>query len=123
MANSINFIQINANHSFTASEHLKINQQLESHITCIQEPYYLKNKIIGFPLTDSIIAQPTKPRVARIIHPKAFDRYTESIQRDYIAVRLSSETIDCILINIYAPPQDTLNHTLCGLEKPLYNFS
>lgn len=50
MANSINFIQINANHSFTASEHLKINQQLESHITCIQEPYYLKNKIIGFPL-------------------------------------------------------------------------
>lgn len=109
MVNSISIIQINANHSFTAVEHLKVNKPLEAHITCIQEPYHLKNKI-GFSLTDSIIAHPSKPRVAIIIHSKAFDIYTESIQRDYIAIRPTSETIDFILINIYTPPQDTLKH-------------
>lgn len=67
----LNIIQHNCNHSYTATDHLRINIQSKGiQISILQEPYYLNDKIIGFSLTDIAIHHHSKPRAAIIMHTK-----------------------------------------------------
>ncbi|CAN7976742.1 unnamed protein product [Ixodes persulcatus] len=77
----LNIIQHNCNHSYTATEHLRINIQSKGiHISILQEPYYLKDKIIGFSMTDIAIHYHTNPRAAIIIHTKTLDIFLHILQ-------------------------------------------
>lgn len=103
-------LQINLNHSFKATEKLKINQPLlKNHVTIIQEPYYLNKKIMGFSITDTIIAYAEKPRTAIVLHKKGFDVHIHRLTRYIIALTLSNQNEKLLLHNIYAPPKDNIS--------------
>lgn len=111
--NSLNIIQINLNHSYAATEQLKTNlQTFENDVTCVQEPYYSKNKVIGFSMKDIIIQCKEKPRTAIVIHKKQFDIHIEKAERDITAVRLKTKDEDFLIINVYAPPNADINETI-----------
>lgn len=117
--NSLSILQINLNHSYTATEHLKINQlTLKNQITCIQEPYYVKNKIIGFSTRDTIIQGNIKPRTAIIIHNnKLIDLHIEKTERNIIAIVITTKTEELLLINVYAPPNDDIKETIKEVKE------
>lgn len=119
----VNIIQHNCNHSYTATEHLKITQEAtQTHISLLQEPYYLHDKIIGFSLTDKVIQHHTKPRSAIIIHTKLADIYPAFVTRDIVAVRFTTKTLDFYLISVYAPPHDEIENTLTTLHSLIIQF-
>lgn len=50
----LKLLQINLNDSYSATEILKNNiPQIENQITCIQEPYYRRDRLIGFAVKDA----------------------------------------------------------------------
>lgn len=119
----LNIIQHNCNHSYTATEHLRINiQSHDIHISLLQEPYYLKDKIIGFSITDIIIQHHSKPRAAIIIHSKSFDTFPTHISRDIIAVHITSQTINCYLLSVYAPPHDDIDITITKIRELISQY-
>ena len=76
ITNSLKCLQINLQHSRLATDNiLKILEEENTDIACIQEPYMLGNKIGGIPhsLTVLTIGERKKP-VATVINNK--NRYT-----------------------------------------------
>ncbi|CAN7940086.1 unnamed protein product, partial [Ixodes pacificus] len=114
---SINVLQHNCNHSSTATEHLRITQNAtDTYISLLQEPYYHKNKIIGFAITDTILQYHTQPRVAIIIHSKSFDIHAAYTSRDIIAVRLKKKNTFFFFFFFSPPPPPPRryrSHTYC----------
>lgn len=120
----INIIQINLNHSIRATEQLKINQYIrQADITCIQEPYYLNNKIIGFSTSDTVVNFDYKPRTATIIHSNVFDIFTLSKERDLVILKLTTQNVEFIIVNAYAAPNENLNNMLYKIENLLTDHS
>lgn len=120
----LNITQINLNHSIRATEQLKINLGIKhSEITCIQEPYYVKNKIIGFSISDNIFSYNHKPRTAIVIHSKAFDIFPLCIERDLIALKLDTKQQELIIINVYIAPDDDINNHLNKIENIILNHN
>lgn len=107
----VRLLQINLNHSFQTTEQLKIYPAIiKPDITIVQELYYLKNEIIGFPISNIIIAHYKKPRTAVILHSKKFDIPIHTFSRELIAVKISNSVQEFLIINVYAPPKDNISY-------------
>ncbi|EEC04537.1 conserved hypothetical protein, partial [Ixodes scapularis] len=120
---SINILQLNANHTYTATEHLRIIQStLDIHISLLQEPYYLRNKVIGLALTDFVINHRAQPRAVIILRTKSFDIYPAHIFRDIVVIRLTDRSTDLYIISVYAPPHDNINSELTTLTDICTKF-
>lgn len=105
----LDILQFNANHCIRAIDQLKIDtMEIKQRITCIQEPYYLKNKVVGFSIKDNVIAFETKPRVAMVIHDNFCDAFPITVARDLLVVRCNTENQTFVLANVYIPPDDDI---------------
>lgn len=119
----LNIIQHNCNHSYTATEHLRINiQSKDIHISILQEPYFLNDKIIGFAIIDIAIHHHTKPRAAIIIHTKTLDVFPTHISRDIVAVHITTQTINCYIVSVYAPPHDDIDTTIAEIRRLISEY-
>lgn len=120
MADSIKILQINTNHSYSAIEHLKITiHKIQPNIIALQEPYYYKNKILGFNLTDIVIQNKDKARVAMVIRERNWDIFPEQVTRDIISIKVTTKNVRFRIINVYKPPNDDIDQTLDILENIL----
>lgn len=90
---------------------------LEQDVSFIQEPYSLKNKIIGFPLRTKIIQYPENPKVAIIIHNDKITVFPIIIQQKIIITKLFWNSIETTVINCYLPPQGNIMPEILEIEK------
>lgn len=117
---TINIIQANLARSFNATTSLKhYQEENEHHISIVQEPYVLKNKIIGYPLKHNIIAHTQNPKVAIIIHNKDIQSFPLIIEEHIIATRIHYKSKDILLINCYWPPGTDDTSHLSKIETAL----
>lgn len=117
MATTVKILQINTNHSISATEHLKITiDKIQPNIIAIQEPYCFKNKIIGFSLTHHIIQYNEQPRAATIVRDKEVDLFPETITRDLISLTVTTRTTKIRIINTYKSPTEDIRNVLHTIE-------
>lgn len=61
--------KINLGRSFRATSNLNNpHPEQNQDISFLQEPYHLKNKVIGFPIKTRIVQGNDNPKTARIVH-------------------------------------------------------
>lgn len=96
---SLSILQINLGRSFQATKNINITHlDHKQDISFLQEPYFLKNKVIGFPL-----------KTATIIHNENIEIFPMRTTQTMIIVKLTWNNVELITINCYFPPQtDTL---------------
>lgn len=114
---SLHIIQANLAHCMRANEALNIQQHITQHdISIIQEPYYYKHKVIGFPIKHKIIASPT-PKTAIIIHNTDIQVFPIYISNTILVAKLKWKNNNFTIINTYAPPKEEIQITLNTIES------
>lgn len=116
--NHLNIIQVNLGRSFKATQTLTNNLlEFKQDISLIQEPYALKNKIIGFSLKNRIISSDDTPKTATIIHNKDIEVFPYQITPKIIITKLKWKKITVTIINCYIPPKENIEDTLKIIER------
>lgn len=117
MASYLHLIQVNLGKSFKATQTLTNNLlELKQDITLVQEPYALKNKVIGFSLKDKIIAYDENPKTAIIIHNKDIEIFPVMVAQKLIIVKIKWDTKQVTIINCYIPPKETIETIIRQIE-------
>lgn len=94
-------------------------QSEQNQLTCIQEPYHLTNKIIGFPIKHRTISSSTNPKVAIIIHDEEIVIFPIISEQKIIAVKFTWNEHSFVIINCYVPPKDQLDTAIYEIENIL----
>lgn len=119
-ATEINILQVNLARSYKANQSLcNFQRDEDSDISLIQEPYTLKNRIIGFPLKHRIVVAKQDPKTAIIVHKDNFTVFPVFIESDVIAIKLKKGNREFLLINCYCPPNGDINAQLTKIEEIL----
>lgn len=108
---------INLNHARAANCLLaETLSSLNIDFCMVNEPYFLKNKIVGFPNKFNIIQFKEEPRAAIIIcNPKLLFTIFY-ISREIVAIKLEAHGSCFLILSIYSPPLEDLRDKLQDFE-------
>lgn len=119
----LHIVQINLARSFKANQSLSNFQHDEGiDISLIQEPYTLKNKIIGFPIRHKIVTSNLEPKTAIIVHRENISVFPVHIEQKLVAVKITIVNRELLLINCYCPPTEGINSELSKIENIIQTF-
>lgn len=112
--------QANLGRSVQATKTLS-NTQLEfdQDISLVQEPYNLKNKVIGFPIKTKIMQFHENRKVATIIHNDNVDIFPIKVKQKLIIAKITWNNIEITTVNCYIPPQAGTLPELLEIEQYL----
>lgn len=117
MESKLKFLQLNLGKSKAAIYNLnQIYNDLQAQFILIQEPYVLNNKIIGFPILDSIYCSQTDPKCAIIIKDKTCSTFAIKLEKDLVALECTFSSLSIIVICVYISPNTPILNYLIRLD-------
>lgn len=114
---------INLNHARAANDQLchdLIGNNID--IAGVNEPYYTKNGIVGFPSICDIFAHDDNPRAAIIIHNSRIKVVPLAVNKDDIILSIHWNEVDFLVYCTYCPPSTPISDKITDLENVLVKY-
>ncbi|KAH9372425.1 hypothetical protein HPB48_016964 [Haemaphysalis longicornis] len=120
----LQIIQVNLARAYKAIQSLCNFQHDEKiDISLVQEPYTLKNKVIGFPIKHKIVMCNIEPKTAIIVHTENISVFPVHVQPKLVAVKVNTGNREILLRNCYCPPNEGINCEISEIERIIQTFS